>query len=181
MSSDKLWTKSNEPHSFDQIYRYVDNELNECSRLIDEYEKDFYHGTTGSLTISSRHSSTKRSLSVNTLLNWSRPLNELRLAKSLNDFRNGKQIRDTLSDARTGALISPVSDESVFLMKRVLDKTTEQLYSKMPFLANRISECMKTMEQYFLSFYQIENLQEILQNKRKEKDPVGKRKTNVEF
>lgn len=172
MSSARVWSKSAEPQSYDQIYRFVEHDLNEISSLIDELEKDYYQGTTGSMNLSSKNYSPRRPLAVNTLLSWSHPLNELRLAKSLNDFRNGKSVRDALSDARTGALISPVSDESVFLMKRILDRTTEQLYSKIPNLANRIAECMSTMEQYFLSFYQIENIQEILQNKRKEKDSV---------
>ena len=179
MSSGKRWTKSSEPHSYDQIYRYVEAELDECSALIDELELDYYKGTTGSLSISSKHFSAKRPLPVNTLLSWSNPLNELRLAKSLNDFRNGKTIRDTLADARAGALIGPVSETSTYLLKRVLDKTTEQLYSRMPTLANRISECMSTMEQYFLSFYQIENIQEILLNRKKEKDPVSQGPNSV--
>lgn len=150
-------------------------ELDECLGLTNQLENDYYHSTTGSLLLTSKQQSAKQPLSVNTLLAWSGHLNELRNARSLFDIRNGKTMRDLLSDAKTGTLPSQVSDEGIFLMKRILDKTSDQLYSHVPTVANKIADCMNLMEQYFLSFYQIENIQDFLLKKKKEKAPVGQR------
>jgi hypothetical protein len=173
MQQSKSWSKTTEPTSYLQIYRYVEQVLNECSMFIDEVENDYYQGTSASLNLTPKIQSSRRPLSVNTLLSWSRPLNELRNASSLHDIRNGKTIRDLLTEVKTGTLAGPVSDESGFLIKRILDKTTDQLYSKMPVLANKLADCMTLMEQYFLSFYDIENIQDIIQRKKKEKTPVS--------
>ncbi|CAF0920728.1 unnamed protein product [Rotaria sordida] len=171
MQPQKTWSKTTEPTSYDQIYKYVEYILNECSTSINELENDYYQGVSASLNITSKIHSIKRSLPVNTLLSWSHSLNILRNARSLSDIRNGKTIRDLLAEVRTGTLIGPVPDESCFLMQRILDKTNEQLYSKIPVLANKITDCMSLMEQYFLSFYNIENIQDIIQKKKKEKSP----------
>ena len=176
----KLWSKSTEPRNYDQIYTYVEQELDECLGFIDELETDYYQSTTGSLLLPSKLQSAKQPLPVNTLVTWSRHLNELRNARSLYDLRNGKTMRDLLSDAKTGTLPTQVSDEGIFLMKRILDKTSEQLYSQVPALANKVADCMNLMEQYFLSFYQIENIQEVLLKKKKEKAPVGQRPLTTE-
>jgi len=173
MQPSKTWSKKTEPTSYRQIYKFVEQALNECSTFIDELELDYYQGTSASLNITNKHYSPRRPLSVNTLLSWSGPLNELRNAGSLTDIRNGKTIRDLLNEARTGAFVGPVSDESVFLLRRILDKTNEQFYSKTPVLANKIADCMSLMEQYFLSFYEIENIQDIIQKKKKEKTSVS--------
>jgi vacuolar-type H+-ATPase subunit C/Vma6 len=172
-SPPKTWSKTIEPTSYGQIYRFVEQTLDECSTFIDEIEIDYYEGVSGSLNITNKTHSPRRPLSVNTLLAWTRPLNELRTARSANDIRNGKHIRDLLDEAKIGSLIGPVSDESVYLMKRILDKTNDQLYSKMPVLADKIADCISLMEQYFLSFYDIENIQNIIQKKKKEKSPVS--------
>jgi hypothetical protein len=170
----KLWSRTTEPRNYDQIYTYVQQELDECLGFTDDLENDYYQSTSGSLLLTA-----KKPLPVNTLVTWSRHLNELRTARSLYDIRNGKTMRDLLSDARTGTLPSKVSDEGIFLMKRILDKTSEQLYSKVPAVATQIADCMNLMEQYFLSFYQIENIQDFLLNKKKEKAPVGQRTINL--
>ena len=177
----KLWSKTIEPRNYDQIYTYVQQELDECLGITDQLESDYYQSTTGSLLLTSKQQSAKQPLSVNTLLGWSRYLNELRNARSLYDIRNGKTMRDLLSDAKTGTLPSQVSDEGIFLMKRILDKTSEQLYSQVPTVANKIADCMNLMEQYFLSFYQIENIQEFLLKKKPEKVPVGQRTSSSHF
>ncbi|CAF5114419.1 unnamed protein product, partial [Rotaria magnacalcarata] len=97
----------------------------------------------------------------------------LRNARSLHDIRNGKTIRDLLSEARAGTLAESVSEDSCHLMQRILDTTNEHLYSKIPILTNKIADCMNLMQQYFLSFYDIENIQDIIQKKKKEKLPVS--------
>jgi hypothetical protein len=174
MQQTKTWSKTTEPSSYHQIYKYLEQALDECSKFIDEIENDYYQGSSASLNIvQHKDYSPRRPLSVNTLLSWSVPLNELRNAGSLHDIRNGKIIRDLLNEVKTGTLAAPVADESVFLMRRILDKTTDQLYSKIPALANKITDCMNLMEQYFLSFYEIENIQDIIQKKKKEKTPVS--------
>jgi len=173
MQTPRTWSKTTEPTSYNQIYKFVEQTLDECSGVIDELEKDYYQGASTALNINNKSSSSKRPLSVNTLLAWTRPLNELREARSLNDIRNGKHIRDLLNDAKTGGLSGPVSDDSMFLIRRIMDKTNEQLYSKIPTIATNLAECMSLMEQYFLSFYDIENIQDIIQKKKKEKTPVS--------
>lgn len=160
--------KTFEPTSFEQIYDFLDQSLTQCSNDIDEAENDYYQTSPSTPKGKSSH----RSLAVSTLTSWSPLLNELRDARLLRDIRNGKTIRELLSDARIGTLYGPVADESVVLMKRILDKTNEQLYSKIPNLVQQISQTMDMMERYFLSFYEIENIEEILQNKRKEIAPV---------
>ncbi|CAF2706251.1 unnamed protein product [Rotaria sp. Silwood2] len=171
MQSHKAWSKTTEPTSYDQIYRYVEKILDECSTFINEIENDYYQGISASLHITPKIQSSKRSLPINTLLAWSNSLNALRNARSLHDIRNGKTIRDLLAEVRTGTVIGHVSDESCFLMQRILDKTNEQLYSKIPGLSNKIADCVSLMEQYFLSFYDIENIQDIIQKKKNEKMP----------
>ncbi|CAF4037851.1 unnamed protein product [Rotaria magnacalcarata] len=166
MHPPKPWSKTIEPTSYEQIYRFVEQALDECSNLIDHAEADYYQGSVTSI-----NQSTNRPLSVVALQAWSQPLNQLREARLLHDIRNGKAIRELLSDASIGALYGPVTDEGVALMKRVLDKTTEQLYATIPMLINKIADSMNLMEQYFLSFYEIEHIQDIIQNKRKEKLP----------
>jgi hypothetical protein len=173
MQQSKTWSKTTEPTSYHQIYKFVEQTLDECSTFIDEIENEYYQGVSASLSITNKNFSSRRPLSINSLLSWSRPLNDLRNARSLNDIRNGKTIRELLNEVKTGTLIVPISEESVFLMRRILDKTNEQLYSKIPVFANKIADCMSLMEQYFLSFYDIENIQDIIQKKKKEKIPVS--------
>jgi hypothetical protein len=173
MQTPRTWSKTTEPTSYHQIYKYVEHILDECSAAVDVLEKDYYQGASSSLNFNSKNFSSRRPLSVNTLLAWSRPLNELREARSVSDIRNGKNIRDLLNEVKTGTLNTPVSDDSVFLVRRIMDKTNEQLYSKVPTIADNIVDCMSLMEQYFLSFYDIENIQDIIQKKKKEKTPVS--------
>ena len=177
----KSWSKTTEPTSYEQIYQYIEQTLDECSKFIDEAEIDYYQESSTSIITIPKSQITNRSLSILTLQAWSRPLNELRDARLLYDIRNGKIIRELLSEAKTGTLYASVTDECVVLMKRILDKTTEQLYSKIPALINKITDCMNLMEQYFLSFYDIDNIQDIVQHKKKEKLPVSinMRKTSV--
>ena len=170
----KPWTQTTEPTSFEQIYAYFERTLNDCSKFIDNMETDYYQGSSTSIIpIPIANQSTTRPLSVITLQAWSKSLNELRDARLLYDIRNGKTIRELLSEAKAGTLYEPVSNESIILMKRILDKTTEQLYSKIPVLVKKITDCMNLMERYFLSFYEIENVQDIVQDKKKEKLPVS--------
>jgi len=173
MQRPKTWSKTTEPASYDQIYRFLHQALSECSAYIDEIENDYYQDTSTALNTKPKAQSARKPLSVNTLISWSSPLNELRNARLLSDVRNGKTIRDLLNEARTGNFGENISDESVNLMKRVLDKTNEQLHSKMPNLANKIGESMNLMEQYFLSFYDIENIQEVVQKRKNDKPPVS--------
>jgi hypothetical protein len=173
MHSSKPWSKTTEPTSYEQIYRFVELNLDECSTTIDELEKDYYQGTTGSLSVTSKDTLTTQSLAISTLLAWSRCLNELRHARSLHDIRNGKTMRDLLSDIKASSMTTSVSDESVFLIKRILDQTSEQLYSKMPLLATRIDECMALMGQYFLSFYDKGNVHDPIQKKNKKKEEAS--------
>lgn len=175
MPKSKPWSKTTEPTSYQQIYEYVDQTLEQFSLTIDTLEKDYYQGASNLLNITEKHFSPRRPLSVNTLLAWSRPLNELRNARSVNDIRNGKNIIDLLTEAKNGSLDGPVSDESVLLIQRILNKTREQLKDEIPNLAKQIDDCMKLMEQYFLSFYNIENIQDIIQKKKKEKTSVSDR------
>ncbi len=173
MSPSRSWSKTIEPTSYEQIYKYVEQALDECSIFIDKAEIDYYQGSSGSILSTIKNPTTTRPLSVLAFQAWSHPLNTLRDARLLHDIRNGKVIRELLSEARTGTLYGPITDESVVLMKRILDKTTEQLYSKIPAVTNKIDECMNLMEQYFLSFFEIENIQDIIQKKKKEKLPVS--------
>ena len=173
MQPPKVWSKTTEPTSYDQIYKFLEQALDDCSAYVNEIESEYYLDTSSSLNITSKTNSTRRPLSVNTLLTWSRPLNDLRNARSIFDIRNGKTVRDLLNEAKTGSLAGPVTDESILLMKRILDKTTDQLYSKTPVLANKIADCLSLMEQYFLSFYEIDNIQDIIHKKKKEKAPVS--------
>lgn len=173
MHQTKTWTKTTEPTSYDQIYKFVEQSLDECSAFVDEIENDYYQSSSASLSSLQKGYSPRRPLSVNALLSWSRPLNELRNARSAHDIRNGKAIRDLLNEAKTGTLVGPVTDESLFLLRRIMDKTNDQLYSKTPILANKLGDCMNLMEKYFLSFYEIENIQDIIQKKKKEKSPVS--------
>jgi hypothetical protein len=173
MHQSKSWSKTTEPTSYEQIYKYVEQSLGQCSKFIDNVEIDYYQGSSASIISTTKNQITNKPLSVVTLLVWSNPLNELREACLLHDIRNSKTIRELLSEARTNTLYGPITDESIVLMKRILDKTTEQLYSKLPILTNKIIDCMNLMEQYFLSFYDIENIQDIVQNKKKEKLPVS--------
>ncbi|CAF3882722.1 unnamed protein product [Rotaria sordida] len=165
MHPPKSWSKTTEPTSYEQIYKYVERALDECSIFIDNTENDYFQGSS----ISNITTSKNRPLSVLTLQAWSQPLNQLRDARLLRDIRNGKTIRELLSEAKTGTLYGPITNESVLLMKRILDKTTEQFYSKIPILIDKITDLMNLMEQYFLSFYEIKHIQDIIQKKRKEK------------
>ncbi|CAF1294005.1 unnamed protein product [Rotaria sp. Silwood1] len=171
MHPSKLWSKTTEPTSYEQIYQYVEQALDECSAFIDDAENDYFQGSPTLSITASTNQFTNRPLSVITLQAWSQPLNKLREARLLHDIRNGKTIRELLSEAKTGTLYGPITNESVSLMKRILDKTTEQLYSKIPIIIDKITDLMNLMEQYFLSFYEIEHIQDIIQNKRKEKVP----------
>lgn len=174
MHPPKPWSKTTEPVSYEQIYQYVEQAINDCSKFIDDTEIDYYQGASlKPIVTTSANEHPSRSLAVIALQSWSQPLNELRDARLLLDIRNGKTIRELLSDATTGTLYAIVTDESVALMKRVLDKITAQFYSTIPTLANKIMDCMNLMEQYFVSFYEIEHIQDIVQNKRKEKLPVS--------
>ena len=162
----KLWSKTTEPSSYEQIYTYLEQALNDCSTFITDLEVDYFQAATKTVNTSNR------SLPVVALTSWSEPLNELRDARLLRDIRNGKTIRELLGEARIGTLLGPFSDESVVLMKRMLDKTSEQLYSQMPILISRINDSMDLMERYFLSFYEINEIEDIIQKKSKEVPPV---------
>ena len=118
------WSKTIEPTSYEQIYKYVGRVLYECSTFIDKAEIDFYQGSSGSILSTIKNPTTTRPLSVLAFQAWSQPLNTLRDAYLLHDIRNGKIIRELLSEARTGTLYGPITDESVVLMKRILGKTS---------------------------------------------------------
>ncbi|CAF1644916.1 unnamed protein product, partial [Didymodactylos carnosus] len=114
----------------------------------------------------------RQQASVVTLISWSKPLNELRNARQIMEIRNGKAIRDLLNDVKMNAIIGPVSEVSVLLIKRILDRTTDMLYTQIPALAQKIEDVTNLMEQYFLSFYNIDNVKDIVQNKKKERMPI---------
>lgn len=173
MQPPKPWSKTTEPTSYDQIYKFLELSLVECSNYIDEIENEFYQDTSAAVNIKPKAQTARRPLSVNSLAAWSTPLNELRNARMLSDIRNGKTARDLLTEARTGNFGDSISDECVNLLKTILERTNEQLHSKMPPLASKIGECMNLMEQYFLSFYDIENIQEVVQKRRNDRPPVS--------
>jgi len=165
----KSWSKTIEPSSYEQIYKHVEQSLDACSKYIDRVEIEYYQ----SASLVAKSTSTNRPLSFLALQAWSQPLNYLRDAGLLHDIRSNKAIRELLNEARLGNLYEPVSDESLVLMKKILDRTIDQLHSKIPMIINKITDVMNLMEQYFLSFYEIENIQDIVQNKKKEKLPVN--------
>jgi hypothetical protein len=169
----KPWSRKTEPTSYEQIYKYIEQSLDECSTFIDKTEIDYYQGSSITIITIPKNQIKNRPLSLLTLQSWSNSLNQLRDACLLRDIRNNKTIHDLLSEVKTGTLYRPITDESVVLMKKIFDKTTEQLHSKIPLLINKITDCMNLMEQYFLSFYDIENIQDIVQKKKKEKLPVS--------
>ncbi|CAF1240182.1 unnamed protein product [Adineta steineri] len=171
MHPPKPWSKTTEPTSYDQIYKFLEQELNECAAYIDDIEGDYYDETSASVNIKPKAQTARRSQAVNALIAWSAPLNELRNARLLSDLRNGKTVRDLLNEARTGNFGDSISDESVNLMKRIMEKTTDQLQSKMLVLTNKLHECTNLMEQYFLSFYDIENIQEVVQKRKNDRPP----------
>jgi len=173
MHQSKSWTKTTEPSSYEQIYKYIEQSLDEYSTFIDNAEIDYYQGASTSIITPTQNQIRTKPLSILTLQAWSIPLNQLRDAAILNDIRSSKAIRELLSEARIGSLYGPVTDESLVLMKKILDKTTEQLRTKIPALINKITDCMNLMEQYFLSFYKIKNIQDIVQKKKKENMPVS--------
>jgi hypothetical protein len=173
MNLNKSWSKTIEPTSYEQIYKYIEQSLNDCSIFIEHAEIDYYQSSSRSIITTPTNQIINRPLSVLTLQAWSQPLNNLREACLLYDIRNSKTIRELLNEVRTNNLYGPINDDSVVLIKRILDKTTEHLYSKIPLLINKITDTMNLMEQYFLSFYEIENVQDIVQQKKKEKLPVS--------
>ena len=89
--------KTSEPTSYEQIYKYIEHVLDECSTFIDDAEIDYYQGSSPSIISTARNQITTRPLSVLALQAWSHPLNELRDARFLHDIRNGKTIRELLS------------------------------------------------------------------------------------
>ncbi|UJR37785.1 hypothetical protein I4U23_030476 [Adineta vaga] len=171
MQPPKVWSKTNEPSSYDQIYKFLDIALKECLTYVNEIENEYYQETSAAVNIKPKVETARRPQSVNTLIAWAGPLNQLRNARLLSDIRNGKTARDLLTEARTGNFGDSISDETINLLKNILDKTNDQLHSKMPLLANKIAECMNLMEQYFLSFYDIENIQEVVQKRRNDRPP----------
>ncbi len=173
MNPRKAWSKTTEPTSYEQIYKYIEQSLNDCSIFIDHAEIDYYQTSSGSIISTPKNQIINRSLSILTLQAWSQPLNNLREACLLYDIRNSKTIRELLTEIRTSTLYGPVSDDSVVLIKRILEKTTEHIHSKIPLLAKKITDIMNLMKQYFLSFYEIENIQDIIQNKKTENIPVS--------
>ncbi|CAF0753044.1 unnamed protein product [Didymodactylos carnosus] len=158
MHSRGSWSVKSEPQNYEQIYDYFRQILINCSKSVDTIEQSYYH----------QHQSSVRT----TLTTWSKPLNDLRNCRQLQEIRNGKTIRDLLNDIKTGEfIIGPVSNESILLLRRITERTNQILNTKLPELAKTIEECMSQMEQYFLSFYQIEHVQDIVLQRRKEKLP----------
>jgi len=157
-----------EPTSYTQIYNDIKQTLDECSTFINNAEIEYYQASSVSFTETSRNQITNRPLSVIILQAWSHRLNELRQAHFLHDIQNTVTVRKLLNQVRTSTLYRPPTDESAVLMERISAKINEQLYSKIPILINKIMDCMNLMEQYFLSFYHIENIQCIVKNKKKE-------------
>ena len=166
------WSVNREPRSFAQIHQYLEESLLQCSSMIDNAELDYFQGSSKE-TFNSMN--INRSLAVVTLNSWSQPLNELRDARLLRDIRNGKSIREMLGEAKIGLLFGPYTEESLVLINRILDKTNEQLYSKIPTISNRIEEIMNLMERYLLSFFDINKIEDIIENKKKEVPPVRKK------
>ena len=173
MNLSKSWSKTSEPSSYEQIYKFVEQALEHCSNFIEQAEIEYYQGSSGSLVSTPRTPTSNRPLSVLTLQVWSPLLNELREACLLNDIRSSKTIREMIGEVRNGAVYGSVREEGVVLIKRILDRTTDQLYSKIPAIITQMTDVMNLMEQYFLSFYEIENIQEIIHEKKKEKIPVS--------
>ncbi len=164
------WSKTMEPTSYTQIYNDIKQTLDECSTFINNAEIEYYQASSVSFTETSRNQITNRPLSVIILQAWSHRLNELRQAHFLHDIQNTITVRELL---RTSTLYRPTPDESAVLMERISYKINEQLYSKIPILINKIMDCMNLMEQYFLSFYYIENIQCIVKNKKQEELDVS--------
>lgn len=163
------WTIDQEPSSYEQIYRYFESALDECVQMIDNAEGDYYQTSSRE---ASNTSQAKRSLAVTALTSWSEQLNELRECRLLRDVRNGKTIREILSEAKSGMLYGSFTDEGLTLFKRVLDKTNEHLYMKIPTINKRIEDIMNLMERYFLSFYEIDGIEDVVEKKKKENIPV---------
>ncbi|CAF1290235.1 unnamed protein product, partial [Didymodactylos carnosus] len=173
VSSKVSWDTTVEPRNYDQIYHYVLEVLQGCSNMVDAFEREYYQQSV-SETLSSLTNNTsqqQQQKSVATLISWSKPLNDLRKASYISEIRNGKLIRDLLKDIRTSVITNTVSDEGVILIKRILDCTTDILYSKIPILAQKMDEITNLMNQYFLSFYQNDNSQDNTDKKKKKKKP----------
>jgi hypothetical protein len=157
-----------EPTSYTQVYNDIKQTLDECSTFINNAEIEYYQASSVSFTETSRNQITNRPLSVIILQAWSHRLNELRQVHFLHDIQNTITVRGLLNQVRASTLYRPPTDEIAVLMERISAKINEQLYSKIPILINKIMDCMNLMEQYFLSFYHIENIQCIVKNKNKE-------------
>ena len=179
MNLSKSWSKTTEPSSYDQIYKFIEQSLENYSNFIDQAEIDYYQST---IVSTPRTPTSNRPLSVLTLQVWSPLLNDLREACLLNDIRSSKTIGEILNDVRNGTVYGSINDESVVLIKRILERTTNQLAEKIPKMIDQMMEMMNLMEQYFLSFYDIENIQDIIHEKKKGKIPVSiTRKSHNEF
>jgi hypothetical protein len=174
MQASKSWTTSVEPTSYKQIYVYIERALQQCSTLITEAEIDYYQESSLGL----HKAATKtRSLSIVTLSAWSQPLHDLLISRSLDAIRSGTIIRELMADEEIAIVRGHPPDKNLALMKRILDKTTEQFHSRIPTIITSITECMNLMEQYFLSFYEIAQIEDIILNKIEEIQPVSRNET----
>lgn len=168
MSSVRSWTETTEPKDHTDIYRYVQQKLDEFSALIDDYENDYYRSV-----ISNNTNRFKRPLPVHTLTSWGKLLNEFITSGAARSISNTKSMRDLLAQSKAGSTLANVTEDHIIVMQRILEKNADQLENKIPNLAGRIKSCLRIMEQYFLSFYEIPNIQEYIANKKKEVAPVS--------
>ncbi|CAF1586788.1 unnamed protein product, partial [Didymodactylos carnosus] len=135
------------------------------------FENEYYQISTSGTQSAFGVTTPRQKTSVTTLISWSKPLNDLKNTRQLLDIRNGKTIRDLLTDIRTGEIMGTVSNQAVLLMKRILDCTTDMLFTKMPALIQKIDDVMNIMNQYFRSFYNIDNIEDVVKSEKKERMP----------
>ncbi|CAF1059715.1 unnamed protein product [Adineta ricciae] len=163
MLSIKSWPKTKEPASYQEIYNHVEHFGSECSQFIDIIEIDYYQGTTSTEIALSKDRITHRALSVITIQTWSRRLNQLRTIACSKDFCSAESTREFLNGERL------IDSEIIALIERINSKIRQQFKVEIPVLIERLNDCMEMMKQYFLSFYQIESIQRIIENDQEEK------------
>ncbi|CAF0868083.1 unnamed protein product [Adineta ricciae] len=132
--------------------------INECSRFIDTIEIDYYQGTAPVGIALPKDRITHRPLSVITIQTWSQRLNQLQTITCSKDFCSAKAVRKLLDGERL------IDGKIIALIERIDGKIRQQLKIEIPVLIERLNDCVEMIKQYFLSFYQIENIQRIIEN-----------------
>ncbi|UJR08463.1 hypothetical protein I4U23_012732 [Adineta vaga] len=158
-----------QPTSYKQIYKYIEQVCNECSIFIDTIEIDYYQGSSSTMIVTSPDQRTHRPLSVIIIQTWSQQLKQLQKVCYSKDIQNSTTARELIKEATLGSSVRFINNESIILMQRIDSKIREQLQFKIPILVEQISNCLKIMKQYCLSFYTIENVRRIIQKKQEEK------------